>query len=200
MAGGNPTLTVVYNADQVVAGGGDIAISPDNIDASAQYLMINEDGTDPGSRPVMAAKGRDGSIWRFRIVDGKPGVDVSSASRVVELDAGRPVATGRGALDAGIWETSGIIDMSHIWGPQHVALRRPGPPADRGACAEHGRGRAAPDDGPGTLTYVPPAADRMTACRRSAGRRHSRVGGRPDTARSPHRSPAPVRRRATVEA
>ena len=30
----NPTLTVVYNADQVVAGGGDIAISPDNIDAS----------------------------------------------------------------------------------------------------------------------------------------------------------------------
>ncbi len=39
------TLSVVYNADNVIAAGGDIAISPDNIDASENYLMINEDGT-----------------------------------------------------------------------------------------------------------------------------------------------------------
>ena len=117
MAGGNPTLTVVYNADQVVAAGGDIAISPDNIDASRQYLMINEDGTD-GSRPVMAAKGRDGSIWRFRIVNGKPGVDVSSATRVAELDPpGRNGSPPDPEVGPGVWETSGIIDMSHIWGP-----------------------------------------------------------------------------------
>ena len=62
----------------------------------------------------MAEKGRDGSIWRFRIVNGKPGVDVSSATRVAELDP-----PGRDGVDvgAGVWETSGIIDMSHIWGP-----------------------------------------------------------------------------------
>jgi hypothetical protein len=29
----------------IAAAGGDIAVSPDNVDASGQYLMINEDGT-----------------------------------------------------------------------------------------------------------------------------------------------------------
>jgi hypothetical protein len=108
----NATLTVVYNADEVVDAGGDIAISPDNMDVSGQYLMINEDGTAE-SRVVMDAKARDGSIWRFRIVNGKPGVDVSSATRVAELD---PPGRDGVAVGPGIWETSGIIDMSHIWG------------------------------------------------------------------------------------
>jgi hypothetical protein len=60
------TLNVIYNADSVVAAGGDIALSPDNIDTSGDYLMVQEDGTTE-SRAVMAAKGRDGSIWRFRL-------------------------------------------------------------------------------------------------------------------------------------
>jgi hypothetical protein len=53
---GNPlkpaTLSVVYNADTVVAAGGDIAISPDNLDVSGRYLMINEDGTTDRGVPV----------------------------------------------------------------------------------------------------------------------------------------------------
>ena len=73
-------LSVVYNADTVVAAGGDIAISPDNLDVSRRYLMINEDGTTE-SRAVMAAKGRDGV----------------------------PVGPG-------VWETSGIIDASAMFG------------------------------------------------------------------------------------
>ncbi|NJM55742.1 MAG: DUF839 domain-containing protein [Verrucomicrobiae bacterium] len=51
-------LTIIYNADTIVAGGGDIAISPDNIDTSRDYIMINEDGTSQ-SRAVMASKGRE---------------------------------------------------------------------------------------------------------------------------------------------
>ena len=52
---GNPTSArrrsrSLYNADDVIAAGGDIAISPDNIDISDDYLMINEDGT-ASSRP-----------------------------------------------------------------------------------------------------------------------------------------------------
>ena len=94
---GNPlkpaTLTIVYNADTVVAAGGDIAISPDNLDASGQYLMINEDGTTE-SRAVMAAKGRDGSIWRFDLVKGPT---VRSAStprpRPASRSSTRPAAT-----------------------------------------------------------------------------------------------------------
>jgi hypothetical protein len=73
---GNPLkpamLSTVFNADTVVAAGFDIAIRPDNLDVSSQHLMINEDGTTE-SRAVMAANGRDGSIWRFDLVKGPMG-------------------------------------------------------------------------------------------------------------------------------
>jgi Bacterial protein of unknown function (DUF839) len=117
---GNPlkpaTLSIVYNADAVVAAGGDIAISPDNLDASGQYLMINEDGTTE-SRAVMAAKGRDGSIWRFDLTKGPVGavgVDVASATRVAQLD---PPGRDGVPVGPGVWETSGIIDTSGPFGP-----------------------------------------------------------------------------------
>jgi hypothetical protein len=116
---GNPlrpaTLTIVYNADLVVAGGGDTALSPDNLDASSRYLMINEDGTTE-SRAVMAAKGRDGSIWRFDLVKGPTGavgVDVSSATRVAELN---PPGRDGIPVGPGVWESSGIIDASALFG------------------------------------------------------------------------------------
>jgi uncharacterized protein DUF839 len=116
---GNPTkpatLTIVYNADLVVAAGGDTALSPDNLDASREYLMINEDGTTE-SRPVMAAKGRDGSIWRFDLVKGPVhavGVDVSTATRVAELN---PPGRDGIPVGPGVWETSGIIDTTALFG------------------------------------------------------------------------------------
>jgi hypothetical protein len=116
---GNPlkpaTLSVVYNADAVVAAGGDIAISPDNLDVSRRYLMVNEDGTTE-SRAVMAAKGRDGSIWRFDLVKGPVGavgVDASTATRVAQLD---PPGRDGVPVGPGVWETSGIIDASAMFG------------------------------------------------------------------------------------
>jgi hypothetical protein len=103
---GNPlkpaTLTLVYNADAVVAAGGDIAISPDNLDVSRRYLMVNEDGTTE-SRAVMAAKGRDGSIWRFDLVKGAAGtvgVDASTATRVAQLD---PPGRDGVPIGPGVW-------------------------------------------------------------------------------------------------
>jgi hypothetical protein len=116
---GNPlkpaTLSIVYNADLVVAGGGDTALSPDNLDTSDRYLMINEDGTTE-SRTVMAAKGRDGSIWRFDLVKGRTGavgVDVSTSTRVAELN---PPGRDGVPVGPGVWETSGIIDASALFG------------------------------------------------------------------------------------
>ena len=106
------TLSVVYNADTVVAAGGDTAISPDNLDVSHQYLMVNEDGTTE-SRAVMAAKGRDGSAWRFDLVKGRVGVDASTATRVAQLD---PPGRDGVAVGPGVWETSGIIDASALFG------------------------------------------------------------------------------------
>jgi hypothetical protein len=106
------TLSVVYNADEVIASGGDIAISPDNIDIGSDYLMINEDGTAE-SRAVMAAKGRDGAIWRFDLKAGE-GVHSASATMIGELDP--PGRTGAPPVGPGVWETSGIIDTAGLFG------------------------------------------------------------------------------------
>jgi hypothetical protein len=93
----------------VIAAGGDTAISPDNVDTQAGWLMVQEDGTTP-SRLVMAAKGRDGSIWRFPInADGL----VAAPDRLVELT---PPGRDGVAVGPGIWETSGIIDSSRVLG------------------------------------------------------------------------------------
>ncbi len=102
---GAARLTVLYNADRIIANGGDIAISPDNIGASNDYLMICEDGTSQ-SRPVMGAKGRKGNIWRVNLRTG-------AVNNVVEL-----YSTGRDGIvtGPGVWETSGIIDTSSIFG------------------------------------------------------------------------------------
>jgi hypothetical protein len=113
---GNPlrpaTLTIVYNADIIAARGGDIAVSPDNLDTSGQYLMINEDGTTE-SRAFMASRGRDGSVWRFDLVTGAVGVDVTTAMRVAQLD---PPGRDGVFVGPGVWETSGIIDASMLFG------------------------------------------------------------------------------------
>jgi hypothetical protein len=119
LGGGNPAdkpaqLNLVYNADQIIANDEDIAISPDNLDASDHYLMVQEDGTDQ-SKPVMTDHDRDGSIWRFPLEGGSwlNRVDVAGRDRVVELDP-----PGRDSLPVptpGTWETSGIIDASHLF-------------------------------------------------------------------------------------
>jgi len=83
-----------------------VAISPDNIDTSERYLMINEDGT-ADSRPVMAAKGRDGSVWRFDLQNG------FARERVAELN---PPGRDGVPVGPGIWETSGIIGTSAVFG------------------------------------------------------------------------------------
>ena len=103
---GSATLSVIYNADQIIAAGDDIAVSPDNISVTGDYIMIQEDGTAQ-SRPAMAAKGRKGNIWRINLHTGH-------ADNIAELSAvGRDgIVTG-----PGIWESSGIIDASAMFGP-----------------------------------------------------------------------------------
>ncbi len=106
-------LTVEVNADQVLAAGGDTAISPDNIDTSEDYLMVNEDGTTQ-SRAAMTSKNRDGSIWRFRM--GESRVRGASATRVAALTGSLGGRNDNLPVTAGIWETTGIIDASAFFG------------------------------------------------------------------------------------
>lgn len=100
------TLSILYNADQVVAAGGDIALTPDNIDVSKDYLMVCEDGTG-FARNVMAAKGRDGVIWRYDLRNNY------AATAVVQLT---PPGRDGAAVNPGVWETSGILDAEHLFG------------------------------------------------------------------------------------
>lgn len=100
------TLTIIYNADPIIATGGDIALTPDNIDVSKDYVMVCEDGAGP-TRALMTAKGREGSIWRYDLKNNY------AATRVVSLN---PPGRDNVPVTAGVWETSGIIDAEHLYG------------------------------------------------------------------------------------
>jgi hypothetical protein len=100
------TLSIIYNADLVVAAGGDIALTPDNIDVGKRYIMVCEDGTG-FSRNVMASKGRDGLIWRYDLKDNY------AATPVVSLT---PPGRDGVPVGPGIWETSGVLDAEHLFG------------------------------------------------------------------------------------
>lgn len=106
------TLSVIVNADVVLAAGGDTVISPDNMAASRRHLLVNEDPTPEGSA-VLTTEGRDGSIWRFDLGRAPVGVDASTATRVAELD---PPGRDGVAVDPGTWESSGTIDASALFG------------------------------------------------------------------------------------
>jgi len=98
---GHATVEMIYNADQLAAQGIDSPISPDNIGASKDYVMINEDGTTP-SRARMETVGREASIWRMLKTD-------RSMTRIAELNP-----PGRDAIDvpvSGTWETTGIVEI-----------------------------------------------------------------------------------------
>jgi secreted PhoX family phosphatase len=104
---GPAKITLIYNANHIITAGGDIAISPDNIGISEDYIMICEDGTAQSS-VVMEEKGRKGNIWRLDLNNNY------TAENIAELTAigrdGREVPSGN-------WETSGIIDLSGFFGP-----------------------------------------------------------------------------------
>jgi hypothetical protein len=103
----SPTRNSSILVSLILAAGGDIAVSPDNIAVSDDYIMICEDGTAP-SRAVMAAKGRQGNIWRLDLRNNY------RAELVAEL---APSGIDGVRVGPGIWETSGIIDMSSLMGP-----------------------------------------------------------------------------------
>ena len=107
----NPRLSVVFNTDQIDAANQDGPLSPDNITTRGSLEAVQEDGHS-ASRPEMANRGRDGSVW---LIDGGFTSDAPTEFpprlRIAELTG----STG-GKIDptprvAGIWESSGIINF-----------------------------------------------------------------------------------------
>ncbi len=103
---GQTTIELIYDANKVIAAGGDIAISPDNIGVDRNFIMINEDGT-ANSRPVMASKARDGSMWRLNKSN-------YAATRVAELFP--PARDANFGITSGVWETTGVIPVDGFGG------------------------------------------------------------------------------------
>jgi hypothetical protein len=119
------TLRQMYNADQLTPAQ-DGPLSPDNLDVTKRFVIINEDGTagavadgTTGSRDDMDRRNRDGSIW---IVPRTTAGDPATFKRVAEL-VGRAEGGRDGILTvdergnrAGVWETSGIVDSRRAFG------------------------------------------------------------------------------------
>src|SRR5215211_291971 len=126
------TLTQAYNADQLTPAQ-DGPLSPDNLDVTKRFAMINEDGTaggsptdreagtdvTTGSRDDMDRRNRDGSIWMVPLATAS---DPASFTRVAELVGrseggwdGKPTVDEHGNR-AGVWETSGIVDAQRAFG------------------------------------------------------------------------------------
>lgn len=127
---GYASLESITDADH--SNHADVPVSPDNIDTSARYLMVQEDGTSQ-SRVVMAARNRDASIWRYDMWDlsaapvrvvaqtsiGRDGVYAVSGSVTTPgvLPVTPTFTTNKFTPTArGIWETSGIHATDSVFG------------------------------------------------------------------------------------
>ncbi len=108
-------LSVLIDADPAGPGVPSAMHQPDNLETTADSILIQE---DPGSHNQFALSNPAGvgaRVWRYDLSDG-------SMTAVLEVDqaldelAGYDVDSG-GAANRGAWESSGIIDASSIWGP-----------------------------------------------------------------------------------
>lgn len=119
---GDPTgparLSIIWNSDQIVANGGDAPVGPDNMDVNGTFLMIQEDPTSP-AREYLAAKGRDSSIWRYRLDNITVSPELFPGARVGKVnDPGRDGVR----VPPGTWESSGIAAASPVFGPNSWIL------------------------------------------------------------------------------
>jgi hypothetical protein len=109
------TLTIIYDGDDAGAGrftGPDYGLrNPDNLDwASDGYIYIQEDrSTEPASL-FGATSGEEASIWQLDPVSG-------DLVRVARIDrSGVPSGqTDPNPADIGNWESSGILDVTHLF-------------------------------------------------------------------------------------
>jgi uncharacterized protein DUF839 len=110
-----PRLGVVLNADRDVALHGDAPVSPDNMDTSSRFLMVQEDATSTAT-PVLRANERDVGIWRLELDTGLRRTTVVEGSQVLAAEVTPPGRDGA-SVPLGSWESSGIIDASAWFGP-----------------------------------------------------------------------------------
>ena len=115
---GNPlrvtSLSILHDADAAGPGVPGALHQPDNLETTANSLLIQE---DPGSHNQFALgnpAGVGARVWKYDLSDGSlvPVIEVDqSLDETPGYDVDTTPAASRGA-----WESSGIIDASSIWG------------------------------------------------------------------------------------
>lgn len=107
-------LSVLIDADAGGYGNPAVIHQPDNIETTANSLLIQE---DPGSHNQFQLNDPNGvgaRVWRYDL-------DSGALQAVLEVDQSLDGAdptydVGGGIARRGAWESSGIIDASSIWG------------------------------------------------------------------------------------
>jgi len=106
------SMRMILNGDGAPPNGGDDIYNPDNMDASKKVLMIQEDRESAfRDEPFSGGYGR---VMEYRFSDGR----LRSVARVNTTPGTPPgsMAENCAGCRRGTWESSGIIDVSHIFG------------------------------------------------------------------------------------
>ena len=109
------SLSILINSDPLGPGNPEAMHQPDNIETTADSLLIQE---DPGSHNQFALSNPNGvgaRVWKYDLSSGE-------LDAVIEVDQSLDETPGydvdpSAAANRGAWESSGIIDASSIWGP-----------------------------------------------------------------------------------
>jgi len=109
------SLSILIDADPMGPGNPLAMHQPDNLETTADSLLIQE---DPGSHNQFALSNPDGvgaRVWKYDLSSG-------DLDAVIEVDQSLDETPGydidpSAAANRGAWESSGIVDASSIWGP-----------------------------------------------------------------------------------
>lgn len=110
------TMDVIYNADEIVKPGGDInagtdwPVSIDNIAVTADTIVICEDRNSPADA-VFAKYARNGGVWTLDRNNGY------AAKYQGDFNYAYTNTRDGTTRSAGLWESSGVIDASSLFGP-----------------------------------------------------------------------------------
>jgi hypothetical protein len=110
-------LTLLLNFDTSPLGTVDVVHQPDNLETTANSLLITE---DPGSGNQYAlGTGTTARLWRYALAGGDAGTleVVARVNQSQDEDPGYDVDPSTTPARAGAWESTGVVDTSAAFGP-----------------------------------------------------------------------------------
>ena len=106
------SMRMILNGDGAPPNGGDDIFNPDNMDASGRVLMIQEDRESAFRAGTPANSGGYARVMEYRFSDGR----LRSVARVNTPPGAPPNPENCAGCLPGTWESSGIIDVGHVFG------------------------------------------------------------------------------------